>query len=571
MKKSSRNRTVLPARLFKSTVLTAAVLALSACSTIAPVPLTAGDIFPTNQADGQFIRKDVQPITGPLSLNEAMARALKYNLDRRSRMMEEALAFNLLDVTHFDMLPKLVAQAGYAARNNDRINQISLAGAPMGGGNSISQDRIHNTTELGLTWNLLDYGLGYYNTQQQANRVLLASEKRRKAMHLLMQDVRTAYWRAASAQKLRADVEKTIALAESALSDSREVEAERVRNPLDALRYQRQLLENLRLLEAIDQELSSSYVELATLINAPIGQAIQIVESDANNANVSILNVPVQAMEEAALLQNADLREQHYNARIARQETRKTIMRLFPNVSFNYAIKYDSDNYLINRHWNETGLKVSFNLFNVLTAPTQIKLAEAGVALADQRRMATQVAVISQVHLARLQLLNARNQFERADAIYATDLKIADLVRNRENAQAQSRLDSVANATAAILSLLRRYQALAQVQAAENRLLATVGLEPKIGSTSELSLEQLTEQLNRSSAPWNELLNANPLTTTNTLSTNSVQPDGHDNKAASDSETGDARNSRYALNLPPQAGEGANESPREFYVKEPRW
>lgn len=571
LKNSSRNQTALPARLFQSTVLTAAVLALSACSTIATVPLTAGDIFPTNQADGQFIRKDVQPITGPLSLNEAIARALKYNLDRRSRMMEEALAFNLLDVTHFDMLPKLVAQAGYAARNNDRINQISLAGAPMGGGNSISQERTHSTTDLGLTWNLLDYGLGYYNTQQQANRVLLASEKRRKSMHLLMQDVRTAYWRAASAQKLRADVEKTITLAESALKDSREVEAERVRNPLDALRYQRQLLENLRLLEAIDQELSSSYVELATLINAPIGQAIQIVESGASNADVSILNVPVQAMEEAALLQNADLREQHYNARIARQETRKTIMRLFPNVSFNYAIKYDSDNYLINRHWNETGLQVSYNLFNVLTAPAQIKLAEAGVALADQRRMATQVAVISQVHLARLHLLNARNQFERADAIYVTDLKIADLVRNRENAQAQSRLDSVANATAAILSLLRRYQALAQVQAAENRLLATVGVEPRIGSTGELSLEQLTEQLNRSSAPWNELLiNATPLTTTNTLSTNTAQPDGHDNKAASDSKTGDARNSRNALNLPPQAGEGANKSPREFYVKEPR-
>ena len=32
----------------------------------------------------------------------------------------------------------------------------------------------------------------------------------------------------------------------------------RIRNPVDALRYQRQVLENLRLLEAIDQELSSA-------------------------------------------------------------------------------------------------------------------------------------------------------------------------------------------------------------------------------------------------------------------------------------------------------------------------
>jgi hypothetical protein len=113
---------------------------------------------------------------------------------------------------------------------------------------------------------------------------------------------------------------------------------------------------------------------------------------------------------------------------------------------------------------------------------------------------------LSQVHLARLQLLNARNQFERADAIYATDVKISELVRNRETAQAQSKLDSVSNATAAILSLLRRYQALAQVQAAENRLLANLGMEPKIGSTGELSLEQLTEQVKNNGNPWRALL-----------------------------------------------------------------
>ena len=493
-------------RFFKPLAIAAAVMALTACSTIAPEPLTADILLPVNQADQQAMRKDVDAITGPLSMDEAIARALKYNLDRRSKMMEEALALNQLDVTKFDMLPKLVAQAGYSTRNNDRISESRNAdtGAPSTS-HFISQDQTHNTAELGLTWNLLDYGLGYYNTRQQSNRVLIAAEKRRKAMHLLMQDVRTAYWRAASAQKLRSDVEKTIALAEDALSDSRKVEAERVRNPLDALRYQRQLLENLRLLEAIDQELSSAQVELASLINAPIGQSIQIAEMDISNTDGGLLKVTVQAMEEAALAQNADLREQHYNARMARDETRKTLVRLFPNVSFSYGLKYDSDSYLVNRNWNEAGLQVSFNLFNFLTGPTQIKLAEAGVVLADQRRMATQLAVLTQVHLSRLQLLNARNQFDRADAIYATDLKIAEHVRNRENAQAQSKLDSVSNATAAILSLLRRYQALAQVQSAENRLLASMGLEPKIGSTSELSLAQLTAQLKNNGTPWSEL------------------------------------------------------------------
>lgn len=484
----------------------AVLLVLAGCAAVVPAPLPQADLQQTSLADRQAARKDVEPLRGPLTLDEALARALKYNLDRRVRMMEEALALNQLDVTRSDMLPRLVAQAGYYSRNNDRISSSrdEVTGAPSTS-RFISADRTHVMNDLGVTWSLLDYGMGYYNSRQQSNRLLIATEKRRKAMHVLMQDVRTAYWRAASAQKLRRDVTQTIALAEEALSDARRAESERLRNPLDALRYQRQVLENLRLLEAIEQELSSARVELATLINAPLGQPVEIAEPDLPSGRDALLALPLDRLEESALAYNADLREQHYNARIARDETRKTLLRLFPNVSFSYALKYDSDSYLANRNWNEAGLQVSFNLFNLMTAEAQLKLAEAGVALADQRRMATQMAVLTQVHLARLQLANARNQFERAEAILQTDRRMAEHVRNREQALAQSKLERVSQETAYILSLLRRYQALAQVQVAENRLIANLGLDPEIGSTGDLSLAQLTDQLRRETQPWTHL------------------------------------------------------------------
>jgi outer membrane protein TolC len=311
-----------------------------------------------------------------------------------------------------------------------------------------------------------------------------------------------------SAQKLQKNVADTIAMGEAALEDSRKAESERVRNPLDALRYQRQLLENLRLLESITQELSSAQVELASLINAPLGQTITLADQDGTLADDQVLKLPLHQLEEATLAQNADLREQHYNARVAREEVRRTMARLFPNLSYNYNLKYDTDQYLVNNRWNEAGLQLSFNLFNLITGPEQMKLAEAGVTLAEQRRMAMQMAVVTQMHLARLQLVSARNQFDRADAIYTTDLRIAEHVRNRTTAQTASALDKVSNETTAILSLLRRYQALAQVQAAENKLMATLGLEPRIGSTSDISLKDLTQLLKANNKPWAPLLQA---------------------------------------------------------------
>ena len=278
-----------------------------------------------------------------------------------------------------------------------------------------------------------------------------------------------------------------------------------MRNPLEPLRYQRQLLENLRLLESINHELSSAQIDLAALINAPLNQPIQIATTDLRNISDEVSKVPVQKLEEVALQNNADLRESHYNTRIAQEETRRTLLRMFPNLSFNYGAKYDTDRYLMSNNWNEAGVQLSFNLMNLFTGATQMKMAEAGVAVADQRRVAAQMSVMTQVHLSRLQVINARSQYDRADAIYDADTKIAEVMRNRQMVQAQSKLDTVSTETAAILSLLRRYQALAQVQVAENRVLATLGLEPQIGSTNELSLKELTEQIGQSKAVWQSL------------------------------------------------------------------
>lgn len=486
--------------------LFAASLMMSGCISLQPSPLTNDEVARQSRADRQLARNDVAPITAPLSLEEAIARALKYNLDRRTRLMEEAIALNQLDMSKYDLLPKLLASAGYTNRSEDLVSraQDSVTGAPSLSNPFISSEREHTVYGLGLTWNLLDFGVSYYSAKQNADRVLIASERRRKAMHVLIQDVRIAFWRAASAQKLSDDVKRAIALGEAALGDARTAEAERLRSPLDSLRYQRQLLENLRLLEAIDQELSTARVELAHLINAPLSDDLVVLEP-ADTLNKSLLETPVEQMEELAIARNGDLKEQFYNARIARDEARKTIVKLFPSLSFNYGRKHDTDSFLVNNRWNEAGVQLSYNLFGLLSSPSQKRFAEAGVTLADQRRVAMQMAVLAQVHLARLQFANAWQQYDRADAIWTVDNKISQHVANRERAQAQSKLEQVANNTTAILSLLRRYQSLAQAHAAASRLQAILGMELNVGSVQEMTLPDLTIAVSQGLNYWQQV------------------------------------------------------------------
>ncbi len=484
---------------------------LAGCASVTPLPLETESVQTVNRADAAALRADVPPITAPLTLEEALARALKYNLDRRVMLLEEAIAHRQLDVSVYDMLPRLTAQSALTSRNNDRI---SLSRDASNGQPStsrfISQDRTHVASQLELSWNLLDFGLGYYNTQQQGDRLQIAMEKRRKAMHLLAQDVRIAFWRAASAQALQERVQTTVRMAVDALADARRSEDARLRNPADTLRYQRQVQENLRLLEAIAQELSVAQVELAWLINAPLGQPLRVVEPPEDTTNRDVLRLPIDQLEETALRQSADLREQHYNTRIARLEARKTLVRLFPNLSFSYSLNYDTDNYLVNSRWNEAGLQLSFNLMNLATMDAQKKLAEAGIKLADQRRLTAHMAVLAQVHLARLQWDNALRQQERNRDIHDTDHRLAELITAREGVQMQSKLDRVSAETGAILSLLRHYQSVAQAHAAEARLEASLGLDPVIGSVDAIALPELARQL-RAGRRWN-LVPAAPAT-----------------------------------------------------------
>ena len=96
---------------------TVAVIGLTSCA-IKPIPLTTDEVQSRVKEDRAVLTKDQEPISGPIDLYEAMARALKYNLDARVELMHKMLAQTQLDLSHYAMLPRLAANAGFDGRNN---------------------------------------------------------------------------------------------------------------------------------------------------------------------------------------------------------------------------------------------------------------------------------------------------------------------------------------------------------------------------------------------------------------------------------------------------------------------
>lgn len=479
-----------------------AVLTLAGCANLKPEALQDADIVQQAKAVKAQQAKTVEPISGPLSLEEAIARAIKYNAERQVRLMEEAMAYGTLDLANFDMLPKLMANAGYRSRDSDLLTNLRAGpNSAIVPGTTLSSERSATTTDLSFTWSLLDFGQSYYAAKQSGDRVLIATERRRKALHNLVQDVRTAYWRVVAAEKLGQTVRDTMQEAEAVLKASEAAESSAMRSPMEPLRFQRQLLENLRLLELVEHELSSARVELSTLAALPAGSNFTVVEPPAQ-IKTQWLDMKPADLELQAVVSNPDMRESLYNARMARDEAKKAMLKMFPGVSFSYGARTTDDEYIVNQRWNEVGAQISFNLLGVLSAPTAKRMADMGISMADQRQVATQMAVISQVHIARLHYANAAKQYLRADKIARVDSRLAEVVSARAKAESQARQDSVSQQTASILSALRRYQALSNAQAAASRLQATLGLEPAVLAAQTMPLPEVVQAVQQSLKTW---------------------------------------------------------------------
>jgi len=227
--------------------------------------------------------------------------------------------------------------------------------------------------------------------------------------------VRFAFWRAAAAQKLDSAVARTIASADRALGDARQVEAEQLRNPLDGLRYRKTLLANLSELETIEQELGTAKAELAALINLPPGLDYRIAVPAEAAMAVPPWKPPVDRMEADAFVSNPDLREQVYQTRVSADETRKAFLRILPGINLSAGRHADSNTFLVGNYWNEASAQLSWNLMSTASAPAQIHFARTNEKLTDARRLALRMAVLAQVHVSRTQYDNAVHQYRRAD------------------------------------------------------------------------------------------------------------------------------------------------------------
>lgn len=465
-----------------ASVLIALSFGAMGCS-IKPEPFS--DVEVTSYAADKRTRvtADQEPLRGALTLSDAIARALKYNLDKEVEIMQTLLAEQQLQVAHYAKLPGIVANSGYADRNNySGGSSVRLLGPTSIGDQSLtsstSSERDVRTADIRFSWHILDFGLSYIRAKQTADKVLIADEGRRRVVNRIIENVRAAYWKAVASTRLVQKLGALEARVERALGDTKALIAKGDSSPLTALTYERELVEIQREIRKLNGELSSAKAQLAALINWDPGKPYKVAVPNKLVPPGHFSQGP-EAMVQTALNNRSELREVAYQQRINAKDAEAAILEMLPGISLDASPAWNSNRFLFNSNWVSWGAQASWNLIKVFSYPDRKGEVEAKDALLDKRALAVTMAIMTQVHVGRARLYHARREYSSAMHYFDVQHRILDQIRSALAAGKVSEQTAIREEMNALVATVKRDIAFAELQSAAAALKAAMGTIPE--------------------------------------------------------------------------------------------
>lgn len=480
----------------KQTVLLMCVLMMTGCL-VQPYVLTNDDVRARVTKDMKALTAIDEPVTGPIDLYEATARALKYNLDAKVKAMQAQLAHQQLNVAHYTLLPQVSANAGFDGRNNYSGGgaQSLLTGRPVIEPFTSSEKNV-TSGNLALSWDVLDFGLSFVRAQQAADNVMIAEEEKRRIAVRLVQDVRSAYWRAVSAERVLHRVQFLDESVAKALESAQQIVDKKLQTPLTPLNYRRDLLNIQREVQRLYRELSTARTQLASMMGLPPGTAYELTVP-VRTGTVPLVNLDTESMEKQALMFRAELRSIDYQKRISAKEARAVFLELFPSLKLNFGGYYNSNSFLLYQNWLGYASQASWNLLSAFRTPAKMKAVEAHREVLESQSLALTMAILTEVHVGAVQFVHAKQEFQNARQYHETQSAIAEHTRSLWLTHSTTDLTLIKERVNDVLAEVRLDSAQSGVETAYATLMASLGEDAVPAGLGGQSVAELANVLKK--------------------------------------------------------------------------
>lgn len=473
------NHNLMKSRFLKLTNLlmaTGCSVMLSGC-VVTPEPLSESELALTADTNMAQVTQDQEPTSRSISLYEAMARALKYNLDHKVELMARDLADAKINIARADMLPSLVANSNYSNRDNKPFSYSESLSGVRSVDPSTSKEQKTLTKDISFSWNILDFGLSYVRAKQAADNAMIAEEQKRKVVNRIIEDVRTAYWRAVSADRLMSGFQRLEARVERALRNSRSLGNSGYTSPVSALTFQRELVDIKKRLQKLERELKTAKIQLAALMNLRPDEPYSLVIPKRRMSSLQI-KIPPQEMVRLALQNRPEIREISYKSRINEKEAEAALLELLPGIQLYGGANFDSNEFLLDNNWVSWGAKASWNVMKLFQYPARKGLIDAEAQLNHQRGLALTMAIMTQVEVARARYYYLRKSAGTSAEYYSIQSKILKQVKASSASGAASEQSLIREEMNTLVASAEYDIAFSDLQNAFAGIYSSIGINP---------------------------------------------------------------------------------------------
>lgn len=487
--------------------LISCITLISGCA-IHPEAIKPDEHFDRAQGDLAKMYGDQEPATGPIDLADALARAVRYNMGYRLRLMEQASAMGQLDLGNLELLPRMTVSAGYSNRNNDAFGYGFTSDGKISDNPSASSERSVRTNKAAFSWNILDFGLSYFLAKQMADEALVAQERQRKALQNLVLDVRQAFWRAHAAQELLPEFERLMADLNRYAARVKIILDERLLPPAQAITLRRSLVEFEQQLAVRASELTQARFEFANLLNLPQSEPFTLT----NSSTKGLLSVggrrftgSIDSLDMLALELRPELREEGYRMRQSElAKSRAKLQAVIPGLSIDISRQTNSNRYLVNDIWTQIGADAAVNMVKLFSLPVIDRAAEAQKQVNEARRMALAASVLAQIRIAVTRFDFLLREYEHATVALDDDARLLKSLESAVVSGVESDFEVLKAKARLFNSKINVGLTYASLEGAMARIHNSVGLDFLPAETDVMDLADLTQLLVDQVKEWEE-------------------------------------------------------------------
>lgn len=408
----------------------------------APASYTDWDRAIRIDADMQSMYSNLpSKIQKPIDMYMAFALALKYNYTRRLTSYQQSMVE--VGLSPENRLPEIFSSAGYV--NTENRNAMD--------------------SELKLAWNILDVSTVYYQSKDKLYQAGVAYEQSRKVIHNLMQETRTLYWKALSAQRMLPLIDDMIEYMSLDIDEmnSNTVDLAKEGKNLSVadLDKKRNFMQSIKDLSELKRDLETANIRLASIMGFHPNTEFTLVGKEDGNYDLPEIKSSLSEMEWVALNNRPELRTRDMVTNI------DEIVASFKVLSNPGDQKYLKDSNYYNRLWSKKAREVGMEVFENVKNPKYFE-AEA------LRRQRMTNLILTQVYVAWARYMSAVEDYRIAYELSRASEDIAEDTATSSGARStQTQLESAR----AIEDEAKAMLAYVDLQDALGSLYATLGMD----------------------------------------------------------------------------------------------